>query len=73
MCVEQVAQRHVPHHEGNTMDYKASGAPKKGNNTPRHAEHNARGTEKNPYAKQDPKAALLARMKAAAEARKATE
>jgi hypothetical protein len=38
---------------------------------PRHNEHNARGTEKNPLKGQDPKAELLARMKAAAEANKA--
>lgn len=52
------------------MDYKASGAPKTGKNAPRHSEHNARGTEKNPYRKAETKAELLARMKAAAEARK---
>lgn len=52
------------------MDYKASGAPKSGKNAPRHDEHNARGTAKNPYRKAETKAELLARMKAAAEARK---
>ncbi|GKY86910.1 hypothetical protein STA1M1_07790 [Sinisalibacter aestuarii] len=52
------------------MDYKAAGAPKIGKNAPRHAEHNARGSEKNPYRKAESKAELLARMKAAAEARK---
>ena len=55
------------------MNSKTSGVPKKGNRTPRHAEHNARGTEKNPYGKQVSKAELLARMKAAAEARKTTD
>ena len=55
------------------MNSKTSGATKKGNRTPRHAEHNARGTDKNPYAKQETKAELLARMKAAAEARKAAD
>lgn len=55
------------------MNSKSSGAPKKGNRTPRHAEHNARGTEKNPFARQGTKADLLARMKAAAKARKATD
>ncbi|NVO21734.1 hypothetical protein HJ526_04530 [Donghicola sp. C2-DW-16] len=49
------------------MDYSKSGNAKMGKNKPRHSEHNARGTEKNPYAKQPPKAELLARMKAAAE------
>ncbi len=53
------------------MDYKAAGAPKIGKNAPRHAEHNARGTEKNPYRKTDKKAELLARMKKAAEKGKA--
>lgn len=52
------------------MDYKAAGAPKQGKNAPRHAEHNARGSAKNPYQKTGTKAELLARMKAAAEARK---
>lgn len=69
----QGTQRHVPRDEGHTMNSKSSGAPKKGNRTPRHAEHNARGTEKNPYARQGTRADLLARMKAAAEARKATD
>lgn len=49
------------------MDYKTSGAPKKGRNKPRHSEHNAKGTAKNPFGKQTTKAELLARMKAAAE------
>jgi len=48
------------------MDYKAAGAPKKGKNAPRHAEHNARGTEKNSYGKAATKAELVARMKEAA-------
>ncbi len=52
------------------MNYKAAGAPKFGKNAPRHAEHNARGSDKNPYGKSATKAELLARMKAAAEARK---
>ncbi len=52
------------------MDYKKSGAPKNAKNTPHHQEHNAKGSAKNPYGKADPKAALLARMKAAAEKNK---
>ncbi|GHF04908.1 hypothetical protein GCM10016455_27740 [Aliiroseovarius zhejiangensis] len=52
------------------MDYKAAGAPKPAKGAPRHAEHNARGTEKNPLNRKDDKTALLKRMKAAAEARK---
>ena len=55
------------------MNSKTSSATKKGNKTPRHAEHNARGTDKNPYSKQGTKAELLERMKAAAEARKTTD
>jgi len=52
------------------MDYTKSGAPKKGSNKPRHKEHNAKGSSKNPYGKSESKADLLARMKAAAEANK---
>ncbi|MGB3280105.1 MAG: hypothetical protein WBA92_13005 [Pseudorhodobacter sp.] len=55
------------------MDYNASGAVKKGKNTPRYSEHNAKGTDKNPYGAQAPKAELVARMKAAAEAKKAAK
>ncbi|MCB1355673.1 MAG: hypothetical protein KDK53_03955 [Maritimibacter sp.] len=51
------------------MDYKAAGAPKFGKNAPRHAEHNARGSKKNPYGKAETKAELVARMRAAAEKR----
>lgn len=47
------------------MDYGKSGAPKKGANKPRHSEHNAKGSTKNPFGKQQDKAALLKRMKAA--------
>jgi hypothetical protein len=59
-------------HRGKTraMDYKAAGAPKMAKKAPRHVEHNARGTDKNPYSKTETKAELLARMKAAAETRK---
>lgn len=53
------------------MDYKKSGANKAVKNMPRHKEHNEKGTDKNPYGKAAPKAALLARMKAAVEAKKA--
>jgi len=52
------------------MSYKASGAAKLGKNTPRHQEHNEPGSDKNPFGKRDNKAALLARMKAAANAKK---
>jgi hypothetical protein len=48
------------------MNYKAAGAPKAGKNAPRHAEHNARGTDKNPFSKSATKAELVERMKAAA-------
>lgn len=53
------------------MDYGTSGAPKKGKNTPRHSEHNAKGSDQNPFGTGNTKAELLARMKAAAEAKKA--
>ena len=56
--------------EGFKMNNKAAGASKKGNNTPRHAEHNQHGTEKKPFGSQPTKAELLARMKAAAAAKK---
>lgn len=57
------------------MDYSKSGSAATGKKSPRrHVEHNSKGTRKNPFgdgeAEQDPKSALLARMKAAAEARK---
>jgi hypothetical protein len=48
------------------MDYGKSGASKQGKKAPRHSEHNARGTEKNPFGKRETKADLVARMKAAA-------
>ena len=54
------------------MDYGKSGAPKKGKNAPRHSEHNAKGSEKNPFGDRTAKAELLARMKAAAEAKKSS-
>ncbi|MDA5095430.1 hypothetical protein O2N63_15180 [Aliiroseovarius sp. KMU-50] len=55
------------------MDYKAAGAPKPAKGTPRHREHNERGSEKNPYQRKDQKAELLARMKAAAQKKAATD
>ncbi|SPF78384.1 hypothetical protein [Pseudoprimorskyibacter insulae] len=48
------------------MDYSKSGGVKQRRNTPRHSEHNQRGSEKTPYGAKNPKAELLARMKAAA-------
>ncbi len=55
------------------MDYGKAGMAPKGKNTRRYAEHNAKGTERNPFGAAAPKAELLARMKAAAEAKKATK
>jgi len=55
--------------KGWTMDYKDAGAIKKGSNKPRHSEHNAKGSRKNPFGKSEGKAELLARMKAAVKAR----
>lgn len=49
------------------MDYKKSGAPRGPKGQPKHAEHNAYGTEKTPFSKRPSKAELLARMKANAE------
>ncbi|WP_168199189.1 hypothetical protein [Pseudorhodobacter turbinis] len=55
------------------MDYGKSGAPNKGKNTARYSEHNAKGSDKNPYGSQESKADLVARMKAAVEAKKAAK
>ncbi len=52
------------------MDYSKSGNAKGPKGHPRHNEHNAKGTNKNPFGGKDDKAALLARMKKAAEAKK---
>lgn len=53
------------------MNYKAQGAPKLGRNAPRHSEHNAPGSQKDPFGKRGKarpgKAELLERMKAAQE------
>lgn len=51
------------------MDYGKSGNPKLSKGAPRHQEHNAPGSEKAPFGKRPSKADLLARMKAAAEAK----
>lgn len=52
------------------MDYGKSGGSKPAKTAPRHTEHNAKGTDKNPFGARAAKAELLARMKAAAEAKK---
>jgi hypothetical protein len=52
------------------MDYGKSGSAKPMKSTPRHQEHNAKGSDKNPFGARETKAELLARMKAAAAARK---
>lgn len=52
------------------MDYGKSGMAKTGKKAPRHEEHNAKGSEKNPFGRPQPKAELLKRMKAAAEKKK---
>lgn len=52
------------------MDYKAAGAPKMGKNAPKHREHNAHGSRAKPFGTREDKAALLARMKKAAEEKK---
>lgn len=53
------------------MNYGKSGGAKASKNTPRHSEHNAKGSDKNPFGQRETKLELLARMKAAAEAKKA--
>lgn len=52
------------------MDYSKSGGAKAPKNAPKHSEHNAKGSDKNPFGVRASKAELLARMKAAAEAKK---
>ncbi|WP_291840950.1 hypothetical protein [Limimaricola sp.] len=52
------------------MDYSKSGNPKTGGRKPRHAEHNAPGSRKNPFGQRPDKAELVARLKAAAEKKK---
>ena len=54
------------------MDYNAAGAPKMGKKAPKHQEHNAHGSKKKPFGARETKEELLARMKAAAAAKKAT-
>ena len=53
------------------MDYSKSGAMRGSQNAPRHSEHNAKGSRKNPFGTKETRAELLERMKAAAAARKA--
>lgn len=55
------------------MDYGKSGGVRQEAKAPRHKEHNERGTARNPYGATNSKADLIARMKAAAEARKAAK
>ncbi len=50
-----------------TMSYKAAGTSKKGSKSPRHKEHNAPGSDKNPFGKRPSKEELVARLKAKAE------
>ena len=52
-----------------TMDYSKTGNARGPKNAPRHTEHNQKGTVKNPYGAKETKADLLARMKAAAQAK----
>ncbi len=52
------------------MDYSKSGAANMLKKGPKHKEHNEPGGKKNPFGKREDKAELLAKMKAAAEARK---
>ncbi len=53
------------------MDYAKSGAAKAGKNAPRHKEHNAYGTRKVPFGARPSKEELLARMKKAADDKRA--
>ncbi len=51
------------------MDYGKSGIPKSSKSGTSYVDHNAKGTDKNPFGEQSKKAELLARMKAAADAK----
>lgn len=53
------------------MDYSKMGNAKSGKNQPRHKEHNAPGSGKNPFGRPQPKAALVEKLAAAAKAAKA--
>lgn len=53
------------------MDYGKSGNPKGVKAAPKHLEHNQKGGKVNPFGSTPAKEDLLARMKAAAEARAA--
>ena len=59
--------------KGCDMNYKEMGGIKGGRNAPSHHEHNAKGSDKNPFGKAETKAELLARMKVAADKLKATK
>ena len=48
------------------MKSSKSGGSKPAKTAPRHTEHNAKGSDKNPFGKTASKAELIARMKAAA-------
>jgi hypothetical protein len=52
------------------MDYSKSGGAIPAKNAPKHREHNAKGSAKNPFGARETKAELLARMKAAVAAKK---
>jgi hypothetical protein len=52
------------------MDYGKSGSPRTPRSGVRYSEHNAKGTDRNPFGKTAPKPELLARLKAAAAAKK---
>ncbi|MDE3120145.1 MAG: hypothetical protein KGK00_00100 [Paracoccaceae bacterium] len=52
------------------MDYSKSGGQKSAKNAPKHREHNAKGSSGNPFGAKPTKTDLIARMKAAAEAKK---
>ena len=57
--------------EGIAVDYGKSGSAKPSKTAPKHKEHNAKGSVQNPFGQRATKAELLARIKAAAEAKKA--
>ena len=55
------------------MDYSKQGQEHSRRGFPRHSEHNAKGTKKNPYNGQSDKVALLERMKRAVQNKTAQE
>lgn len=55
------------------MDYSKMGASKNGKNQPRHKEHNAPGSGKNPFGRPRPKSELVEKLAKAAKERQSDD